>query len=329
MSNTISPVILTTWNFGLKACRRGYLDLLNGSSALDAVENAANVIESDSKVHSVGYGGLPNANGIVELDAAIMDGASHSAGSVAGLTCFRNPISVARAVMEQSGHTMLVGDNAHAFALDQGFFEEDTTTPQSRKLWKEWVISRERSTVAHFDDCPSSPFPSVTEDHDTIGLCALDQYGNLAAGCTTSGMAWKLPGRVGDSPIIGSGLYVDNEVGAAAATGHGDEIMKACLSYRVVVNMSEGLTPQEACEEAIEYMIRKRPPERHHFYSAALIALGKDGSFGAAATLSGFESPDRLWEWAAASAEHSKPKMHEGSYVSLNERLVSLLLPAR
>lgn len=310
------PLILATWKFGLAACNAGYARLASGGLALDAIETAANVTEEDPEVNSVGYGGLPNAEGVVELDAAVMDGATHSAGAVAGLTFTRCPISVARRVMERTQHVLLVGNNANRFAREEGFPAEDLLTEASRARWNAWSAEHSGPDVAHFDLGPlSGKPPELTPDnHDTIGLCALDVRGDLAVGCTTSGMAWKRPGRVGDSPIIGSGLYLDNDIGACAATGHGDEMMKACLSYRVVLLMEQGRTPQEACEEAIRYLLRKRPPERHGYYGAALIALRRDGLYGAAATRSGFRKPDRLWQWAVA--ESVDASLREGTYVS-------------
>jgi N4-(beta-N-acetylglucosaminyl)-L-asparaginase len=313
----MNPLILATWRFGQPACKKGYSLLANGLSALDAVEAAANVVEEDPTVNSVGYGGLPNAEGVVELDAAIMDGAKHAAGAVAALTGFRRPISVARCVMERTPHVMLVGENAKRFALQAGFVEEDLLTETARQRWLAWKSHQTQAEVAHFDHLS-------TEGHDTIGLCALDTNGNLAAGCTTSGLAWKLPGRVGDSPIIGSGLYVDNELGAAAATGDGDEIMKVCLSYRTVMLMESGYNAQQACEEALRYLLRKRPPETFGSYGAALIALRKDGDYGAAATRTGFQSPDRLWTWAVASSEYPEGLLREGSYVTLTHSLQHL-----
>jgi isoaspartyl peptidase/L-asparaginase-like protein (Ntn-hydrolase superfamily) len=307
------PIILTTWPFGLDAARMGWRCLSEGASALDAIEAAANVTERDPAVNSVGYGGLPNAEGVVELDAAIMDGPTHSAGAVGGMTGIKTPISVARLVMERTSHVMLVGENARRFALANGFANEELLTPETIRRWEQWKHDQAAADVTHFDLGPKERM--TPDDHDTIGLCALDRNGQLAVGCTTSGMAWKVPGRVGDSPILGSGLYVDNEVGGAAATGHGDEIMKACLSYRVVMLMEQGRTPQEACEEAIRYLLRKRPPERHDCYGAALIALRKDGLYGAAASASGFRQPDRLWSWVHASS--SEAVLHEGPYVTL------------
>lgn len=301
------PVFVTTWRFGLDACRVGWSRLINGDRAIDAIESGANVTEEDPAVNSVGYGGLPNAEGVVELDAAIMDGPTHSAGSVGGLTRIVRAISVARRVMEKTPHVMLVGQNAHRFAVREGFPERDLLTEASRRRWEDWKRQRSAAEVAHFER-PGDGW------HDTVGLCALDRNGDLAAGCTTSGMAWKTPGRVGDSPIIGSGLYVDNEVGAAAATGHGDEIMKACLTYRAVHYMERGYTAQQACEAAIKYMLRKRDPAVYGSYGAALIAVRKDGLYGAAATRSGFSLPRRPWQWVIATSPDAE--LRDGPYVA-------------
>lgn len=313
----ISPVMITTWNFGAAACDAGWKRLHEGASALDAIETAANITELDPDVGSVGYGGMPNCEGVVELDAAIMDGPTHAAGAVGGLIGIPRAISVARKVMEATPHVMLVGENARRFALRQGFPEEETLTEKARAQWEQWKECQASPEVAHFQQKALTP-----DQHDTIGLCALDSTGNLAVGCTTSGMAWKIPGRVGDSPIIGSGLYVDNAVGGAAGTGEGDEMMKACVSYRVVMLMEQGRTPQEACEETLRYLLRKRPPEQHRHYGAALIALRKDGLIGAAATKSGFAAPDRLWVWAHNN--DGKTILSEGAYVTLDSTVPSL-----
>lgn len=312
----ITPIFIATWKFGVPACNTGWPILNMGGSALDAVEAAGNVTEDNPEVNSVGYGGLPNSEGEVELDAAIMDGPTHAAGSVAGLTKTGRPISVARCVMERTPHVLIVGQNAVRFARDHGFPETNLLTEASRLRWQQWKQEQSNADVAHFDPTPTDETPAndlTPDNHDTIGLCALDRDGNLAAGCTTSGMAWKLPGRVGDSPIIGSGLYVDNAIGCAAATGHGDEMMKACLCYRVVILMEQGRTPEEACIGALRYLIAKRPPKQHKSYGAALIALRKDGAYGAAGTRSGFRSPDRLWQWAVAASPETH--LHEGVYV--------------
>ena len=334
----VEPVFIATWRFGVQACQAGWNELRAGKSALDAVEAGGNVTEDDPSVNSVGNGGLPNAEGEVELDAAVMDGPTHSAGAVGGLTRTNRPISVARRIMERTPHVMLVGSKAQQFAREESFPDADLLTETSRAQWEAWKRERKGPDVAHFDDMesPLDPLPPdeallTPENHDTIGLCALDANGNLAVGCTTSGMAWKLPGRVGDSPIIGSGLYVDNAIGAAAGTGHGDEMMKACVSYRVVMLMERGLSPEEACIETLRYLLRKRPAEQHGFYGAALIALRKDGAVGAAATLSGFRSPDRLWQWAvirgaAGGSVEPSVVLREGVYVT-SDKIISTLTP--
>ncbi len=333
----VEPVFIATWRFGVQACQAGWEQLRAGKSALDAIEAGGNVTEDDPSVNSVGTGGLPNAEGEVELDAAIMDGPTHAAGSVGSLTRTNRPISVARRIMERTPHVMLVGSKARQFARAEGFPDADLLSDASRAQWEAWKKERSGPDVAHFDVVsPEDLLPSdeallTPDDHDTIGLCALDANGDLAVGCTTSGMAWKLPGRVGDSPIIGSGLYVDNAIGAAAGTGHGDEMMKACVSYRVVMLMERGLSPEEACIETLRYLLRKRPAETHGYYGAALIALRKDGAVGAAATLSGFRGPDRLWQWAVirgpvdGSAEPAVV-LREGVYVT-SDKIISTLTP--
>lgn len=310
------PVVVATWRFGVEACRTAWKVLESGGGALDAVERGANVTEEDPEVQSVGYGGLPNADGVVELDAAIMDGPSHAAGAVAGMSGVRKPISVARAVMERTPHCLLVGGNARRFALKAGFQDAELLTESSRSRWLAWRKEHGSPDVAHFDS--ASMELGIADggkclSHDTIGLCALDVHGHLAAGCTTSGLAWKIPGRVGDSPIIGSGLYVDNEVGAAAATGNGDEIMKVCLSYRVVMLMGSGLTPADACAEAVRYLLRKRPGHQSH--GAACIAVSRTGLTGAAATAEGFSAPNRLWQYAVGT--RTGVELREGPYITL------------
>jgi len=302
----MEPCVIATWRFGEPACRVALSVLESGGTALDAVEAGANVTEEDPDVRSVGYGGMPNADGVVELDAAIMDGRRHAAGAVCAIPGVRKPISVARLVMERTPHCMLAGGNARRFALAHDLPESDLLTAETRARYAEWRAEKLAPRVAHFQDGGAGH-----SSHDTIGICALDASGALAAGCTTSGLAWKTPGRVGDSPIIGSGLYVDNEVGAAAATGNGDEIMKVCLSYRVVLEMERGSDPRSACERAIAYLLRKRPGSQSH--GAACIALRSDGAWGAAATREGFEPGKRPWVYAygAGSAVH----LHEGTYV--------------
>jgi len=229
------PAAIATWSFGVAAVEGAGQVLAVGGDALDAVERGIRVVESDPDEHSVGYGGWPNAEGVVELDAAIMDGTAQDAGSVAALRGIKHPISVARRVMEATPHAMLAGEGALAFALSQGFPEEDLLTEASRAGWEEWQRERELASTTH----------------DTVGLVALDARGDAAAGCSTSGRSFKLPGRVGDSPLIGGGLYADSEVGGAAATGLGEEILKFCASFLVVEYMRRGHSPMEACRKVI------------------------------------------------------------------------------
>ena len=213
---TRKPVVLSTWRFGIQANEEAWKVLSQGGKALDAVEKGVRLVEDDPNERSVGYGGRPDRDGRVTLDACIMDEKANI-GSVASLEHIKNPISVARAVMEKTPHVMLVGDGALQFAVSQGFEKMNLLTPESEKEWKDWLKTSEYKPVVNI------------ENHDTIGMIALDEHGNLSGACTTSGMAFKMHGRVGDSPIIGAGLFVDNEVGAATATGHGEEVIELAV----------------------------------------------------------------------------------------------------
>ncbi|MGE3163953.1 MAG: N(4)-(beta-N-acetylglucosaminyl)-L-asparaginase [Planctomycetota bacterium] len=268
--------IISTWNHGLAANAVAAQILLVGGRALDAVERGVMVSEADPNVTSVGRGGLPNADGIMELDAAIMDGDKLEAGAVAGLRGFLHPIAVARKVMTETPHVLLVGEGARRFALRQGFEETELLTPDAAKAWREWQQSSEKK--------PLSP----KDDHDTIGMIALDRSGSMAASCTTSGAAWKLPGRVGDSPLIGHGLYCDSQVGGAAATGLGEEVIKVCGSYQVVEFMRQGATPEEAIRRVLERVIARTPESRSRF--VGFVALRRDGEVGFMSTTRGFQA---------------------------------------
>lgn len=204
---------------------------------MDAVEKGVRLVENDPNERSVGYGGRPDRDGRVTLDACIMD-ENYNIGSVACLENIKNPISVARAVMEKTPHVMLVGDGALQFAVSQGFKKENILTAESEKEWKEWL-----------KDSKYQPIVNI-ENHDTIGMIALDAQGNLSGACTTSGMAFKMHGRVGDSPIIGAGLFVDNEVGAATATGHGEEVIRTVGTHLVVELMRQGRNPQQSVQRS-------------------------------------------------------------------------------
>jgi N4-(beta-N-acetylglucosaminyl)-L-asparaginase len=274
---TRKPLVLSTWNFGLKANEEAWKHLIAKGRALDAVEKGVRVVESDPEERSVGYGGRPDIDGHVTLDACIMDEFSNI-GSVAFLQHIVNPISVARAVMEKTPHVMLVGEGALEFALNQGFKKENLLTEKSELEWREWLKT-------------SNYLPKVNiENHDTIGMIALDNYGNLSGACTTSGMAYKMHGRIGDSPIIGAGLYVDNEVGAATATGHGEEVIRVVGSHLVVELMRQGKSPADACKEAVELIYKKLVIRGKNIENTQIgfIAINKFGDFGAFALQKGF-----------------------------------------
>lgn len=274
---TNKAVIVATWDFGAACVRDGWAALEKGGTALDAVEQGAWDAELDETNHSVGRGGFPNCDGVVQVDAAIMWGPGQQAGSVAALEGILHPVSVARRVMEESPHVMLAGQGARRFALEQGFAEVDLLTPASREAWEKWLEKGNAAPIDHHKD---------PENHDTIGMVAVDADGNVAASCSTSGSAYKHAGRVGDSPIIGSGLYVDNEVGAAAATGLGEDIMRYCSSFAVVAHMASGLAPQAACLTLLEKV--RRIDARGLDASVCLIAVNKAGQWGAAAMRPGF-----------------------------------------
>ena len=271
------PVIVSTWGFGKLANEAALKVLLSGGNILDAVEQGIWVTESDPKNSSVGLGGIPNAAGVVQLDACIMSGPGHTAGSVAALEGIRHPISVARRVMEKTPHVMLVGEGARMFALEQGLESVETNSNERYKAWRK-LRAKERPPIQKPGAQP--------ENHDTIALLVLGADGQLAGGCSTSGYAHKLPGRVGDSPIIGSGLYVDNEVGAAGATGLGENVMRHCGSFLVVEYMRQGLHPQEACLETIRRIAKQEPVERK--LNISFVAIDKNGRYGAASSEKGF-----------------------------------------
>lgn len=270
------PIVVSTWKHGLAANAAAWKVLAANGRALDAVEAGVRESEADPAVNSVGYGGLPDREGNVTLDACIMD-EKGSCGSVAFLSHIKHPISVARRVMEKTPHVMLVGEGALQFALAEGFAKENLLTPESRKAWEEWKASK------------PGPFkPKVnSENHDTIGMIAIDGKGNLSGACTTSGLAWKMPGRVGDSPIIGAGLYVDNEIGAATATGVGEAVIRAVGSFLVVELMRQGHAPQEACRLATERVVAKSPNWRE--VQVGFIALDKTGRYGGYCIQPGFD----------------------------------------
>ncbi len=269
------PLVVSTWPFGKAANDAALKILLGGGSNLDAVEQGIWVTESAGD-SSVGLSGGPNAAGVVQLDACIMNGPDHKAGSVAGLEGIRHPISAARRVMEKTRHVLLVGEGARMFALEEGL---ESVELNSREKYDQWQKQRAAQK--------SKPVEKQADNHDTIALLVLGANGNIAGGCSTSGLGGKLPGRVGDSPIIGSGLYVDNEVGAAGATGIGENVMRYCASFLIVEYMRQGMPPTEACQKVIQRIMRTEPKGAK--LSINFVALDKHGRYGAAGTDGGFQ----------------------------------------
>lgn len=268
------PLIISTWPFGKPANEAALRAIGNGGTALDGVEQGIRFAEADPSNHSVGLAGLPNSAGVVQLDACIMNGPGHKAGSVGSLEGILHPISVARRVMEKTPHVMLVGAGALEFARKEGFAEISKLDERERKVIDNWKKTKGYTK-------------GLEANHDTIALIVLAKDGTIAGGCSTSGLSGKLPGRVGDSPIIGSGLYVDDEVGGAGATGIGENVMRYCGSFMVVEYMRQGASPTEACIETIKRIAKKDP--KGFDLSINFIALNKKGEFGAAGTGQGFQ----------------------------------------
>jgi isoaspartyl peptidase/L-asparaginase-like protein (Ntn-hydrolase superfamily) len=270
------PIVLSTWGHGIPANAEAWKILSANGRALDAVEHGVMVVEADRNNTSVGLGGYPDRDGHVTLDASIMD-EQGNCGSVAFLEGILHPISVARLVMEKTPHVMLVGEGAYQFAMENGFTKNSyIITAESKAAWEKWK-----------NDSHYSPKETGGKgNHDTIGMIALDNSGNLSASCTTSGLAWKYHGRVGDSPIPGDGIFVDNEVGAACATGKGEAVMKICGSAIIVELMRNGKSPQAACEEAVSRIAKKQSD--YKTFQVGFLALNKNGEYGAYSLQKGF-----------------------------------------
>jgi len=276
------PIVVSTWDFGKEANVAAWNVLEAGGRAVRAVEKGVMVPEADPNNQSVGLGGRPDRDGHVTLDACIMDENSRC-GAVACLEHIVHAISVARMVMEKTPHVMLVGEGALQFALANGFKKENLLTQKSEDEWKEWLKTSKYEPVKNIENV----MPGGSKNHDTIGMVAMDKNGNLGGACTTSGMAYKMRGRVGDSPIIGAGLYVDNEVGAATSTGVGEEVIRIVGSHLVVELMRQGLAPEAACKKAIERIAAKNPRGLNDF-QVGFLALNKRGEYGAYALQKGF-----------------------------------------
>jgi N4-(beta-N-acetylglucosaminyl)-L-asparaginase len=293
------PVFLSTWKWGVEANAKGAQIFGGGGSLLDAIEKGINVVEDDPNVMTVGYGGLPNADGVVELDAGIMDGTTHRAGSVCSLHMIKNPISVARMVMEKTRHTTMAGDGALQFAIKMGFTPMQLLTEKSLAAWLKWKNDPNRKT-----------FWIDSEHHDTIGMVACDGSGKVAAGCSTSGLAWKIPGRVADSPLVGCGYYADDSAGAASATGDGDVMTNYCTSMFIVQRMREGRHPQQACEDLMHFMSRSAPNTRSDMY--CVIAINPRGEVGAISMNLAQPLQYALWR-GGSGALHTAPAFYSAN----------------
>nr|BAX00386.1 aspartylglucosaminidase [Aurelia sp. SETO] len=289
------PMVINTWPFANATIKAWSIISKNGSS-LDAVEQGCSVCEEERCDGTVGYGGSPDENGETTLDAMIMDGETHAIGSVGCLRRIKSAISVARSVMEHSTHTLLVGEGATQFAINMGFKEEDLHSKESIEMFEDWkkkscqpnywknVSPDPKTSCGPYKPLRKSELkeeparnPVDSNNHDTIGMVAIDSNGSIAVGTSTNGMKHKIPGRVGDSPIAGAGAYVDNEVGAAAATGDGDIMMRFLPSFQAVENMRNGMTPTKAAEDALRRIVKHMPK-----FEGALVAATKDGVYGAA-----------------------------------------------
>lgn len=285
-------IVISTWDAGLEANKAAWKVLGQGGRALDAVEQGVMVTEASQNC-CVGLGANPDRDGYVTLDACIMD-EFFNCGSVAFLERIKHPVSVARRVMEKTPHVMLVGSGAQQFAIAEGFpLEEQKLSPDAQKTYDEWLKKSEYKPTINIENKGNhGPFAPAQLDtgewnHDTIGMVAMDANGNLSGSCTTSGLGFKMRGRLGDSPIIGAGLYVDNEVGACTATGQGEDVIRVAGSHTVIELMRQGLSPEAACKKAIERIVRTKK-EKVKDIQVAFLALNKKGQAGAFAIHKGF-----------------------------------------
>jgi len=293
------PIVVSTWDSGKPVNTEAWKILSAKGRALDAVESGARYMENQINC-CVGLGGFPDRNGIVTLDACIMDEHANC-GAVGAIEQIKHPVSVARKVMETTPHVLLVGDGAQQFALENGFSKEpEVLSPEAKKAYQEWLktsnyhpeINIENKAGDSSGKKQNGPFaPAFFEDgspnHDTMGLVALDASGNMSGAVTTSGMAFKIHGRVGDSPIIGAGLFVDNEVGGATSSGVGEEVIRICGTHLVVEYMRQGFSPENACRKAVERIVN-RDREKAKTIQVGFLALNKKGEYGAFAIQKGF-----------------------------------------
>jgi N4-(beta-N-acetylglucosaminyl)-L-asparaginase len=311
-----SPVLITSAN-GMVAAEKAMSMIQSGSDALDAVIAGVNIVEDDPEDTSVGYGGLPNEEGVVELDAAVMHGPSYRGGAVAAIRNIKNPSKVARLVMERSDHVLIVGDGALKFAMAHGFPEENLLTDKAREVWLKWkeTMNAEDDWLPPHgidDDGIGQMFDENLRTYGTIHMSALDKSGNLSCVTTTSGLAFKIPGRVGDSPILGAGLYCDNEVGSAGSTGRGEANLLNCSSVMVVEWMRQGKSPEEACLLACKRINARQREKRlqdkdgRFKHNVKFYAINRKGEYGAAA----------IWgKWEYVLHDGKNAKKLEGAYL--------------
>ena len=282
MPPAAGPVFLSTWVTGKPAIERAVEVLKSGGSLLDAIEKGINLTEDDPNTTSAGIGGLPNAEGEVELDAMIMDGTRHRAGSVCSLRKIKNPISVARMVIEKTRHTTLAGEGAFQFAVKMGFEPQCLLTTEGLQKWQAWKADPHHKT-----------FWVSPENHDTIGMVGVDGNGHVAGGCSTAGLPFKIPGRVADAPLVGCGMYADDNVGAASATGDGDLMINYCTSISIVHLMARGASPQDACMELLKHMVKTDAKNKDGM--VGVIAINARGEVGAASMNESFPLKYALW----------------------------------
>ena len=321
------PIIISSAN-GLHALDKGMDILKKGGDTLDAVVATVTIVEDDPNDDSVGYGGLPNEECEVELDASVMHGPTHRAGSVAGVRRIKNVARLAQTVMEKTNHVMIVGEGAHRFAVDEGFEDMSLLTEHSRKIWLAWKAASSVNWRPGIDSPEWKEHVSAIFDGDaekiayaerviahpptgTIPCMAVNEKGDISATTTTSGLAWKIPGRVGDSPIIGAGCFVDNEVGAAGSTGKGEENIKICGGHTIIEMMRLGKSPQEACLEALARIVHNYNNDKTKLatFHIFFYALNKDGVHGAAS----------LWRNHYSEKSHSVYAVHDGTQARLAE----------
>lgn len=280
------PIVISTWEPNVKANAEAWKILNKAGKAIDAVEAGVQIPEADPKDQSVGYGGLPDRDGKVTLDACVMD--EHgNCGAVMFVEGIMHPVKLARLVMDKTPHVQLVGEGAVQFALQNGFKIENLLTKEAEAAWKKWLKKSEYDPMTIPKLLQEKNQPGQINNHDTIGMIAMDTKGDLSGACSTSGMAFKMRGRVGDSSIIGAGLFVDNEIGAATATGVGEEVVRICGSHTIVELMRQGYNPEQACKKTLERLIRLRGTKVQDL-QIGFIAVNKKGEFGGYGLQKGF-----------------------------------------